>query len=167
MGIYLVLSKLQHTHSLTALHLGWLGPLFPRHLLLQVQWGRDRSSLSQQKSPAEVWGGREATLKLAEKRQSWIYTSAPIISIHTLSTGVIYCSTSHLHSILPVAWNNNIQDIKSYSISGEQPAVCEGYQQTELVQPWQTSHGMCEWNPLKLPCAIESMRTQNTVHCHN
>ena len=47
-------------------------------------------------------GGRQHC-QLAEKRQSWIYTSALITSIQTLYTGVMYCSTSHLCSILPVA----------------------------------------------------------------
>ena len=65
------------------------------------------------------WEGGSVANSL--RLRSWIYTSAPKVKTHVLSTGAMYCSTLHLAS-LPVAYHH-IKHIK----------LCGGHQQTELL----------------------------------
>ena len=74
-------------------------------------------------------------------------------------TAVLYL---HLASLLITSSTLNLL----YSCEQSAAGVCGGHYQTELLKQWQTSHGTCEWNPLKLPHLVEH-RTPNTVHRHN
>ena len=86
-----------------------------------------------------------------------------------LSTGVMYCSTLHLCSILPVTYHH-IQHIKSQPISSEQSAVWRApadraglavYSKLAVASGNENRYSYNKPNP------VEPMRTLNTVYSHS